>query len=361
MDEVLSCNMNRTELATRFRFKVEIDGLIVGHFSAVTGIKSEIEVLSQQEGGRNLNPHKLPGQGSFGELTLKRGFTLDSTFWDWMRSVQDLGRSPKAIRCNVDVLILSDDLKELKRFTLRNAWPAKFSTEDLSSEKGEIFLESLELVHEGMRSSKSKALGSSLKGLQLGQTLQEAASSAAERWRDSIQQAGQEILDGLQERTQSTLALIEEGLEEASAFLERPGELLSDVQDLIEGLMDPATSSADELAAQVRSQMEEGQAVAHSSLGLVSPPDTAVSSLDASRSSTTESPTPPGASSQPTPPAPAEAQRQAEVSASGQGFARVGAPIQAPGASTPSAWSDGVLASQSPGAFEEPGSLSPSY
>jgi len=261
----------------------------------------------------------------------------------------------------VDVLILSDDLKELKRFTLRNAWPAKFSTEDLSSEKGEIFLESLELVHEGMRSSKSKALGSSLKGLQLGQTLQEAASSAAERWRDSIQQAGQEILDGLQERTQSTLALIEEGLEEASAFLERPGELLSDVQDLIEGLMDPATSSADELAAQVRSQMEEGQAVAHSSLGLVSPPDTAVSSLDASRSSTTESPTPPGASSQPTPPAPAEAQRQAEVSASGQGFARVGAPIQAPGASTPSAWSDGVLASQSPGAFEEPGSLSPSY
>ena len=42
-----------------FRFLVELDGLIVGGFSEVTGMKSEIEVKPYWEGGVNTHPHYM--------------------------------------------------------------------------------------------------------------------------------------------------------------------------------------------------------------------------------------------------------------------------------------------------------------
>jgi phage tail-like protein len=44
-----------------YNFLVEIEGLIVGGFSEVTGMQVEIEVKDYREGGVNEYIHKLPG------------------------------------------------------------------------------------------------------------------------------------------------------------------------------------------------------------------------------------------------------------------------------------------------------------
>ena len=45
-----------------FNFAVEIEGLLVGGFTEVSGLESEIEVEEYREGGVNGFVHKLPGQ-----------------------------------------------------------------------------------------------------------------------------------------------------------------------------------------------------------------------------------------------------------------------------------------------------------
>src|SRR5688572_29088869 len=93
--------MSRRDPRVRHRFGVEIDGLLVGHFSAVAGISSEGEVVEFQEGGRNAGMLKLPGQGRLGTLRLKRGFTGEPVLHRWA------SEGPGARR-TVDVVLLDD-------------------------------------------------------------------------------------------------------------------------------------------------------------------------------------------------------------------------------------------------------------
>ena len=44
-----------------FNFLIEIEGLLTGGFSEVTGLESEIEVEEYREGGLNQYIHQLPG------------------------------------------------------------------------------------------------------------------------------------------------------------------------------------------------------------------------------------------------------------------------------------------------------------
>ena len=46
---------------TRFRYKVEIDGLDAGGFSEVTGFDASIDVVEYREGDMVTTPQKVPG------------------------------------------------------------------------------------------------------------------------------------------------------------------------------------------------------------------------------------------------------------------------------------------------------------
>ncbi len=59
-----------------FRFWVEIDSLVVGGFSEVSGLQSEIDLESYEEGGVNDYVHKFPKKAKLSNLVLKRGITL---------------------------------------------------------------------------------------------------------------------------------------------------------------------------------------------------------------------------------------------------------------------------------------------
>jgi len=133
----------------KFCFKVEVDGITAAHFMAVTGISMEIEVVSHIEGGLNDRAHMLPGQGKQGAITLKRGYIVDQTFYDWLKEVADLAYQTANIRRDAHLILCSENMQELRRWTLEQAWPKKWNLDDLDANTGAIAVESLELAHFG--------------------------------------------------------------------------------------------------------------------------------------------------------------------------------------------------------------------
>ena len=53
--------------------------VMLGAFSAVSGLSGELEVLAQPEGGQNNFVHQLPTRYSWGRITLKKGVVRDRT------------------------------------------------------------------------------------------------------------------------------------------------------------------------------------------------------------------------------------------------------------------------------------------
>src|SRR6478736_3812744 len=78
----------RDDVYLAFNFLVEIEGLIVGGFSEVTGLQVEIEVQDHREGGENGFIHKLPGPARYSQnLILKHGLTDLTSLWSWQQDV----------------------------------------------------------------------------------------------------------------------------------------------------------------------------------------------------------------------------------------------------------------------------------
>lgn len=129
-----------------FNFLVEIDGLVVGGFSDVSGLQAEIEVHDYREGGLNQYMHRLAGPVRYpGNLILKRGVTDNLSLWLWHKDV----RGGKVQRRNVSILLLDDSRKTVRVWHLDQAWPVKWAGPDLRAEGNTVAVESLELAHSG--------------------------------------------------------------------------------------------------------------------------------------------------------------------------------------------------------------------
>ena len=69
---------------TRFRYKVEIDGLDAVGFSEVTGFDASIDVVEYREGDMVTTPMKVPGLKRYGNITLKQGLVDSTVMYDWL-------------------------------------------------------------------------------------------------------------------------------------------------------------------------------------------------------------------------------------------------------------------------------------
>ena len=97
----------------------------------------------RQRDGRAL----VPGQESFGHVTLRRGMTSTFDLWDWWARVR---RGP-AVRAICDVVVLSPDLAaERVRFRLHGCLPVKLTGPTLDAMGNDIAIESLELACDGI-------------------------------------------------------------------------------------------------------------------------------------------------------------------------------------------------------------------
>jgi len=126
-------------------FFVEIDGVDQGGFTECTGLQVEVEVTDYQEGGNNGFIHKLPGRTKFTNVVLKYGVTDSSDLWEWF---QDVTRG-EVERKDVSVVLYDDEQSEVRRWNLREAFPAKWVGPAFNADKQAVAIETLELAHHG--------------------------------------------------------------------------------------------------------------------------------------------------------------------------------------------------------------------
>ena len=137
---------NRNDPFGAFNFLVEIDGVMKGGFSEVSGLDAEIEPIEYRTGEEDITVRKIPGLKKFSNITLKRGLTTDHSLWDWMKK----GLDGKVMRTAMSITVLDETRQPVLRWNVREAWPCKWEGPELSAKGNEISIETLEICHEGI-------------------------------------------------------------------------------------------------------------------------------------------------------------------------------------------------------------------
>ena len=110
----------RNDPYTNFSFFVEIEGLIVGGFSDVSGLQSEVEVTPYREGGLNGYVHQLAGPTRYPQaISLKHGLTANDLLWSWYEDVTQ----GVIQRKNGSIFLLNTNRLPLMVWNFREAYP----------------------------------------------------------------------------------------------------------------------------------------------------------------------------------------------------------------------------------------------
>jgi phage tail-like protein len=151
-------------LASTFNFRITLnrtDGsepssLGDGGFQECTGLQIEMDVQELQEGGRNNGTVRQVGRGRYSPIVLKRGMLFPDEgavyngLWNWLQGVLD-GVRPVARYDGVIELLSNDGADTVATWTFDRGLPQKISGPQLNAKTGEVAIEELTIVHEGLR------------------------------------------------------------------------------------------------------------------------------------------------------------------------------------------------------------------
>ena len=137
-----------------FHFALDIQGVVKGYFTEVSGIGSETEIAEQKvvsEKGVQI-VLKIPGRLKWGDITLKRGLTSNLDLWKWRKQIED--GDVKAARKNGSIIMFDQSLKPVAQWDFKNAWPSKITGPAPKSDGNDLQLEEMTIVHEYIVRSK---------------------------------------------------------------------------------------------------------------------------------------------------------------------------------------------------------------
>jgi phage tail-like protein len=134
-----------------FYFTVNLIGLGTdgdSSFLEVQGLTAERDVFELKEGGENAFTHRLPGRAKYGNLVLKRGVLLpNSGLATWCKAIMESNLDAPIAPNDLSLSLLNASGAPLMSWHFTNAWPVKWTVSDMSAEKNEIALETIELAY----------------------------------------------------------------------------------------------------------------------------------------------------------------------------------------------------------------------
>jgi len=131
----------------QYNFLLEIENTAVAGFSEVSGINTETDIVEYREGSDVNTVRKLPGLRKVGNITLKRGFTINIDLWNWRKTVIDGFTERRAGA----IIMLNEAREPVIRWEFFNAWPNKYEGPALNATANEVAIESLEIALEDLR------------------------------------------------------------------------------------------------------------------------------------------------------------------------------------------------------------------
>lgn len=132
-----------------FQFALEIPD-VTGYFTEVSGIGSENAVTTHKvvtPEGKEVTL-QIPGRIEWGEVTLKRGLTTDTGFWDWREKVVTGDVATARVDCTITMF--DHEYAPVVTWQLLNAWPSKISGPQIAADSNDFTVEELTIVHEGL-------------------------------------------------------------------------------------------------------------------------------------------------------------------------------------------------------------------
>lgn len=152
----------RNDPYTAFNFLVEIEGLLVGGFSEVTGLQIETEVEEYREGGRNGYIHKLAGPTRYpANLVLKHGLTDIESLWSWHQEIV----KGNIERKNGTIYLLDRRQLPAMWWDFKGAYPVKWTGPELRADANNVAVETVELVHQGISKPALSSQVSAARGI----------------------------------------------------------------------------------------------------------------------------------------------------------------------------------------------------
>lgn len=135
----------RKDPYSSFRFQIEIEGIIAGGFTDVSGLSIQTEVDSIREGGVNDFEYKLPRGTKYTDITLKRGL-IDWELYNWYKDVINgiINRKSGAI------YLLDHEGNQVMDWYFFEAYPVKWDVSSFNATSNTVASETVVLTHHGV-------------------------------------------------------------------------------------------------------------------------------------------------------------------------------------------------------------------
>lgn len=128
-------------------FRVEIDGVTVGAFRECSGLAADGNAVEYRDGtDMQRSVRKLVGLQTYSNITLKRGYTLNTQLWDWYKNI--VNGTPD--RRNGTIVLMDEGRNEVMRWDIENMWIKKIEAPSFNATANEVAMETVEIVHEGL-------------------------------------------------------------------------------------------------------------------------------------------------------------------------------------------------------------------
>lgn len=138
----------RVDPLRNFRFRLEIDGIAQAGFSEVAIGETSTDAVDYREGTDPAHVRKLTGLTKYGNVTLKWGVTTTLDLYNWHKAI--VAGQIASNRKQVTIVVLDETGSDVARFVVSDSWPTKYHPSDLNAKGNEVFIETLELVNEGV-------------------------------------------------------------------------------------------------------------------------------------------------------------------------------------------------------------------
>ena len=170
-----------TDPVRNFKFDVRINHVIPGGlgegfarlgFMNMSGLAATTEVIPYREGGNNTTQRKMPGQTTFGDVTLSKGVVLGQRQpWDWMKQIfsanagEGFAGPEDEFRTDINIAIRSHPVTNSAeapayvRFRLYRAWITGIAFSELDAGGNAVYVQQMTLAHEGYEMSLASSIG----------------------------------------------------------------------------------------------------------------------------------------------------------------------------------------------------------
>src|SRR6478609_7095747 len=134
------------------QFTLEIGGVELGRFQAVSGLNWETEVIEYKDTTKEgkVVIRKRPGQTKYPDVTFKRGMSADGALLKWYQTVMD----GKVERKEGSIVVYDLAGDEIDRWNFEAAWPSKWSASDLEAGSDSVMIEEVTMAVEHMERKK---------------------------------------------------------------------------------------------------------------------------------------------------------------------------------------------------------------